>query len=147
MKKQNSGVPKHKRLKRNSRLEAAKAWITEYSGKNLVKGYSKHFAVDKLCAVKELALLGYKIDEEYMEQLKHSIEEQKKLKEKRKKLREEKLMNNICEDYEDMFWEFEEETQELSESENGIEFKAELTEDLKIKKLENFDDSYMELPF
>lgn len=110
--KRNFGVPRHKRLKRDSRLLAAKAWVTEYDGKNLVKGYSKHFAVDKLCAVKELTLLGYKIEEEYVMQLKQSIEAQKKLLEKRKKLRENRLISDIYDDYEYMFFELEEEEQE-----------------------------------
>lgn len=110
-KKRNSGVPRHKRLKRDSRLLTAKTWLTEYNGRNLVKGYSKHFAVDKLCAVKELTLLGYRFDEEYVQQLKQSIEAKKKLIEKRKKLREEKLMTNIYDDYEYMFYDFENEVQ------------------------------------
>ena len=110
MKKQNKnfGIPRHKRLKRDSRLVAAKAWITEYDGKNLVKGYSKHFAVDKLCAVKELTLLGYKIEAEYVTQLKQSLEDQKKLIEKRKK-----LSVSIYDDYEFVFWEYEDDEQGL----------------------------------
>ena len=107
--KRNSGVPRHKRLKRDSRLLTAKTWATEYNGRNLVKGYSKHFAVDKLCAIKELTLLGYRFDEEYVQQLKQSIEAQKKLIEKRKKLREEKITINIYDDYECMLCEFEDE--------------------------------------
>ncbi|MBE6090553.1 MAG: hypothetical protein E7206_21505 [Clostridium beijerinckii] len=109
--KRNSGVPRHKRLKRDSRLLTAKIWLTEYNGRNLVNGYSKHFAVDKLCAVKELTLLGYRFDEEYVQQLKQSIEAQKKLIEKRKKIREEKLMINIYDDYEYIFYDFENEAQ------------------------------------
>lgn len=109
--KRNSGVPRHKRLKRDSRLLTANTWLTEYNGRNLVNGYSKHFAVDKLCAVKELTLLGYRFDEEYVQQLKQSIEAKKKLVEKRKKLREEKLMTNIYDDYEYMFYDFENEAQ------------------------------------
>ncbi|AGF57836.1 hypothetical protein B0P06_003855 [Clostridium saccharoperbutylacetonicum] len=105
--KRNFGVPRHKRIKRESRLLLAKAWVTEYAGKNLIKGYSKHFAVDKLCAVKELTLLGYKIEEEYVTQLKQSLEAQKKLIEKRKKLREDRLSGSIYDDYEYMFWEYE----------------------------------------
>lgn len=46
-----------------------------------------------------------------MQQLKQSIEAQKKLIEKRKKLREEKLMTNIYDDYEYMFYDFENEAQ------------------------------------
>lgn len=99
MKKQkaNSGVPRHKRLKRSMRLQAARCWIAKYDGQDLVKGYSKHFAVN------ELILLGYKIDDKYIEQLKHSLEIQKRINQKKKELKEENLMINTYEDDEDMF--------------------------------------------
>lgn len=114
MKKKNniSNTPRHKRLKKSSRLQAAKWWIPKYNGKNLVEGYSNHFAIDKLCAVKELTLLGYEISDEYIEQLKRSLEAQRKLNQKRKKLREEKLRVKTEEDCEDMFWSGEESLQE-----------------------------------
>jgi len=119
-KKKNSSLPRHKRLKKESRLQAAICWIPKYDGKNLGKGYSKHFAVDKLCAVKELTLLGYKINDEYVEQLKCSIEMQIKFNRKRKELREEKLRINIYDDYEDMFWSFEEYLQEDKDDSSGV---------------------------
>ena len=50
--------PRRKRMKCEKRLKAAKAWIPQYEGKNLVKGYRKHFGVDILCAIKELQMLG-----------------------------------------------------------------------------------------
>ena len=62
--------PRHKRLKREGRLQAAKHWLPEYDGKNIVKGYSKHFGVNKLCAALELQMLGYKISPDYLEQFK-----------------------------------------------------------------------------
>ncbi|WP_205520044.1 hypothetical protein [Virgibacillus doumboii] len=68
-----SNTPRHKRLNRSSRLDAAKHWIPKYEGKHLVKGYSKHFGVDKLCAVKELEILGYPIKPSYKKQLQESI--------------------------------------------------------------------------
>jgi hypothetical protein len=110
--KKTTSVPRHKRLKRSSRLQAARHWIPKYEGQNLVKGYSKHFAVDKLCAVKELTLLGYKINEEYVEQLKHNIELQIKMKQKKKELREENIRITEYEAYENMFWDTEELIQE-----------------------------------
>lgn len=103
--KNNSNVPRHKRLKRDSRLQAAKFWIPKYDGQNLVKGYSKHFGVDKLSAVKELTLLGYTISEEYVKQLKRSLEVQIRINQKRKELRKDKYKVDIDED---MFWDFEE---------------------------------------
>ena len=120
-KKNNSSIPRHKRLKRKSRLQAAICWIPKYDGKNLVKGYSKHFAVDKLCAVKELTLLGYKINDEYVEQLKCSMEMQIRINRKRKELREEELRINTYGDPEDIFWEyFQEESYDNQEAnDNG----------------------------
>lgn len=93
-------------MKRPSRLQAARCWIPKYDGSNLVKGYSKHFGVDKLCAVNELTLLGYKIDEGYVKQLKQSLENQRRINENRKRLREEKQRLEIYGDYEDNFWDF-----------------------------------------
>ncbi len=57
-----------------------------------------------------------------MQQLKQSIEAQKKLIEKRKKLREEKLMINIYDDYEYMFWELEDEAQGKSMENKEVPF-------------------------
>ncbi len=67
--KKTSNTPRYKRLNRVSRLSAAKHWIAKYEGKNIVKGYSKHFGVDKLCAARELELIGYRIDTEYINKL------------------------------------------------------------------------------
>ena len=103
-----SNVPRDRRLKRPSRLQAARFWIPKYNGQNLVKGYSKHFGVDKLCAVKELTLLGYKINDEYVKQLKCSLENQIRMNQKRKELRKENSNITTYEDYSDMFWYFEE---------------------------------------
>lgn len=44
-----------------------------YTGKSLVRGYAKHFGVDKICAVRELRLVGVDISEEYEKQLKESM--------------------------------------------------------------------------
>ncbi len=69
-----SSVPRHKRMTRQARLQAAKHWIPTYLGENIVKGYSKHFGVDLLCAVKELEMLAYRFTPEYKEQLEKSEE-------------------------------------------------------------------------
>jgi hypothetical protein len=57
--------PRHKRLNRQGRLQAAKAWLRSYPGKNIARGYRKHFGVDSLCAIRELRLLGVAIDPAY----------------------------------------------------------------------------------
>lgn len=59
--KKRSTMSRHKRMKRASRLQAAPHWIPKYEGKNLILGYSKHFAVDQICAIKELQMLGVEI--------------------------------------------------------------------------------------
>ena len=54
--------------KREKRLSSAKNWIKTYSGQNIVKGYSKKYSVYKLCAIKELRMIGVEISEEYERQ-------------------------------------------------------------------------------
>lgn len=110
--KNNSNVPKHKRLKKSARLQIARDLMYKYDGENLVKWYSKHFAVDKLCAVNELSLLGCKIKDEYVEQLKRSIESQRRINQKSKELMEEKLKIETYEDYEEIYQNGEEYLQE-----------------------------------
>jgi len=55
---------------REKRLQMAKAWIPTYTGKNIVKGYKKHFVLSPLAAVADLQLMGYEFTPEYIEQLK-----------------------------------------------------------------------------
>jgi hypothetical protein len=44
------GIMKRGTLKRKVRLRQAVRWVAEYNGKHLIKGYSKRFKVDLLCA-------------------------------------------------------------------------------------------------
>jgi len=81
--------------KREKRLSSAKDWIKTYSGNNIVKGYSKKYSVDKLCAVKELRMIGVEISEEYEKQLINSLEALRQQRLLFKKNREEKL-NDLC---------------------------------------------------
>ena len=60
--------------KRDDRIRSAKNWIKTYSGKNIIKGYSKKYSVDMLCAVKELRMIGIEISEEYEIKLRQSLE-------------------------------------------------------------------------
>lgn len=66
--------PRAKRMKRAGRLQSAKHWVPKYSGKNVVRGYAKHYGVDHLCAVLELRMIGVEIDPVYVEQLKATAE-------------------------------------------------------------------------
>lgn len=81
---------------RKYRLQSAKDWIKTYSGNNIVKGYSKKYSVDKLCAVKELRLIGVEISDEYERQLRQSLESLKLQRLSFKKKRENEL-NACCE--------------------------------------------------
>ena len=82
--------------KREYRLRSAKDWIKTYSGNNIVKGYSKKCSIDKLCAVKELRMIGVKISEEYENQLRKSLESLKQQRLSFKKKRE-NVLNALCE--------------------------------------------------
>lgn len=46
--------PRRKRMTREARLQSAKSWLKDYEGKNVIKSYGKWFAVDQICAMKEL---------------------------------------------------------------------------------------------
>lgn len=96
--------PRHKRLKREGRLQAAKHWLPKYDGKNIVKGYSKHFGVNKICAVLELQMLGYEISEGYLEQLKADEVRRQKLKEKRKREKELQRQDDMLEYSDETFY-------------------------------------------
>lgn len=76
-------------MKRAARLQSAKSWLPKYNGKNVIRGYSKWFGLDYWCAIKELRMLGVKIDEDYVEQLKASLEANSRAKQQKKKLKEE----------------------------------------------------------
>ena len=81
--------------KRGYRLSSARSWIKTYSGNNVVKGYSKKYSVDKLCAVRELRMIGVEISEEYEKQLINSMEALRQQRLSFKKKREDKL-NALC---------------------------------------------------
>jgi hypothetical protein len=88
MAKNKSNTPRCKRMKRENRLQSAKHWILKYTGKNLIKGYRKHFGVDHLCAIKELRILGVKLDEHHVAQIMHSLEQFTIARRKRKEAKQ-----------------------------------------------------------
>ncbi len=55
-----------KRMCRQGRLASARSWLPKYSGKNVLRGYCKHFGVDWRCAAAELQMLGAKTDPAYL---------------------------------------------------------------------------------
>jgi len=58
---------------RSKRLKLAPQWISGYTGKNVVRGYARHFSVDLICAITELRMLGYAVSEDYELAVKRSI--------------------------------------------------------------------------
>jgi hypothetical protein len=84
MKKKKPLPPRHKRMKRESRLQAAKYWISKYEGQNLVRGYWQHFGVSPVCAALELRMLGMEINEEYITKLRAEEEARREANERRR---------------------------------------------------------------
>jgi len=75
-------------MTREGRLQSARSWIPKYEGKNIVKGYSKWYGVDFLCAIKELRILGIHIEEEREKQIRASLEGRVRERRQKKLLRE-----------------------------------------------------------
>lgn len=69
-----------KKMSRKSRLQAAKTWLSKYSGTHPVLGYKKHFGIDILCAIKELKILGHPIDPQYEKSVIQTLTHQPKEK-------------------------------------------------------------------
>jgi hypothetical protein len=60
-------------MNRSARLQSARSWLKTYTGKSVAAGYRKHFGIDWVCALKELEMLGVKIDEGYKNNLLKSV--------------------------------------------------------------------------
>jgi hypothetical protein len=60
--------PRRKRMKRAGRLQSAVSWLKQFTGKNVLRGYCRHFGVDWRCAAIELQQLGVRLDPNYLEQ-------------------------------------------------------------------------------
>ena len=100
----NSKCPRHKRMNRVGRLQAAKYWMSKYEGKSIVRGYSKHFGVNRICAVLELRMLGYEISEDYLEKLKAEELQQQRLAQKRRREKELNLYDSMHQYSDDTFF-------------------------------------------
>ena len=101
-KKQNLG-PKRKRMKREARLQSAKSWLRDYDGKNVVKSYSKWFAVDPVCAMKELELLGLRFTEKEKKNIQKRQEDRIRQKQLLKERRLQKKTEREMEEYDEGF--------------------------------------------
>lgn len=71
--------PRRLRMKRAARLQAARTWLTKYTGKRVVRGYARWFGIDLGCALKELTMLGIALDPTYVEQLRETIRQRQLL--------------------------------------------------------------------
>ncbi|MCK4261345.1 MAG: hypothetical protein KAX49_20410 [Halanaerobiales bacterium] len=95
----------HKRLKRSVRLQVAKnKWLPNYTGKKILRGYKKHFAVDTICAIKELEMLGIEFDAQYKEQLLKAEERKTESRRKQKLLKESEDLAKMYPDSNDTFY-------------------------------------------
>jgi hypothetical protein len=94
------GMPKVKTRRREKRLRSAGEWIKTYTGKHIVKGYAKHYAVDPLCAIVELRMLGVAITDDYVDAVKRSIADRTLQKRKRQEAgeRQAELMGDNSDD-------------------------------------------------
>lgn len=96
-------VPCHKRLSRQSRLQAVKQWLAQYPGANILRGYSKHFGVDFECALKELTLLGIPVDAQYINQRRQSLRAQSEHRRNKRKA----PCSEIQDDHDKWLWCFQ----------------------------------------
>lgn len=65
--------PRRKRMRRAARLMSAATWLPSYGGKNIVRGYARWYAVDLICAITELRMLGVAVAAEYEAQVRLTI--------------------------------------------------------------------------
>jgi len=69
-------------MKRSGRLQAAPKWLSSYKGRNVIRSYAKWFGVDKLCAIKELQMLGIPLSESKVEAIKKGMAASERAKKK-----------------------------------------------------------------
>lgn len=86
-----NNTPRRKRVNKKARLILAKEWIKSYTGKSLVKGYSRWFGVDTPCALTELKLCGVSFTAESEQTIIRSYQRRIENKRKQKELRDLKL--------------------------------------------------------
>jgi hypothetical protein len=58
--------PRRLRMNRKQRLQSAQTFIKNYGGRNIARGYSHWYGVDRRCAVLELKMLGVHLKEDYV---------------------------------------------------------------------------------
>ena len=79
-----SSTPRRKSFKQDRRLQSAKSWLPTYEGKNIFRGYRKRYGVDWPTALRELEMLGVRVDPAYREQVLRTVQEQAEAKKRRR---------------------------------------------------------------
>lgn len=104
-KRKKQRIPRRKLMKKEARLQSARTTdrIAKYTGKNIVRRYSKWFGVDLLCAIKELRLLGVEVDEGYENQVKTSLQVLVKGRQRKKAERKQREIEEMYSDSDDTF--------------------------------------------
>lgn len=97
--------PRRKRMTRQARLRSAKhtRWVEQYTGKNIVESYRKWFAVDPLCAVLELRMLGVSIPGEIENRAKEFSQARAKAKQSRRQSAAQCELDETLTDSDEMF--------------------------------------------
>ena len=73
-------APRRKRMNRQARLQLARHWLARFTGKKVIRSYATWFGVDWMCAVKELEILGVKLDQSYVNKPRWTLVERGKNK-------------------------------------------------------------------
>ncbi|MDP3706322.1 MAG: hypothetical protein Q8R24_10540 [Legionellaceae bacterium] len=104
MANKNNRTPRRKRMQRSGRLQSAKHWIPTYSGGSIVKGYKNWFGVSLVCAIKELRMLGVKLDEQYVLQALKGHEHAILDRQKKKVAKKQELLDDLLFDSDDHYY-------------------------------------------
>ena len=93
-------------MNRDSRLSSARSWLATQQGRTpvqIARAYRKHFGLDWECAIKELALLGVQLEQDWTDKLRSSLEGQIQARARRKAERQGLAQQSYAEDSDDQF--------------------------------------------
>jgi hypothetical protein len=98
-------------MRRAARLQAAPRFIAGYTGKRLVLGYAKWFGVDRLCAIRELRMLGVAVPESEVRAAEDALRAAQTQSRKRAEAKAQKALadREAFPDFEEYFGEWESE--------------------------------------
>jgi hypothetical protein len=102
-KKKKPNIPRRWKMSHNSHLDSAKYWILTYYGKDIVRGYSKHYKTSMLCAAIELKMLGLEVSEERIAKLKRDEEQRATTNRVRREKRRECELQERYDDWDDIY--------------------------------------------